>query len=56
MVLAGINEATFFQLYLDQLFAQEVADTVNAEVQRFFGGESTSEELGEAITAVAQSG
>jgi raffinose/stachyose/melibiose transport system substrate-binding protein len=53
MVLTGIQQASFVQLYLDQYFTPEVGAAVNDAVQTLFAGTATSEEVASAITAVA---
>ena len=52
-VLAGLEEATFLQLFLDQFFTPEVGAAVNDQSALLFAGETTPEEAAEAITAVA---
>ena len=53
MVLRGLNQATFVQLYLDQFFTPDVGAAVNDAVQTLFAGTPTSEEVASAITAAA---
>ena len=53
MVLAGIDQATFVQLYLDQFFTPDVGAAVNDAVQTLFAGTATSEEVASAISAAA---
>jgi raffinose/stachyose/melibiose transport system substrate-binding protein len=52
-VLAGLSEASFVQLYLDQFFTPELGAAVNDAVATLFAGTATSEEVTEAITAAA---
>ncbi len=52
-VLAGLQEATFMQLFLDQFFSPEVGAEINDQTALLFAGEVTPEEAAEAITAVA---
>ena len=53
MVLEGIDQATFVQLYLDQFFTPDVGAAVNDAVQTLFAGTATSEEVASAISAAA---
>jgi raffinose/stachyose/melibiose transport system substrate-binding protein len=53
MVLEGVNNSTFMQLYLDQFFTPEVGASVNDQTQLLFALETTPEEAASAITAVA---
>jgi raffinose/stachyose/melibiose transport system substrate-binding protein len=53
MVLAGIDQASFVQLYLDQFFTPDVGAAVNDAVQTLFAGTATPEEVATAITAAA---
>jgi raffinose/stachyose/melibiose transport system substrate-binding protein len=53
MVLSGISEASFVQLYLDQFFTPDVGAAVNDAVQTLFAGTATPEEVASAITAAA---
>ncbi len=53
MVLSGIEQASFVQLYLDQFFTPDVGAAVNDAVQTLFAGTATSEEVASAITAAA---
>ena len=53
MVLSGIDQASFVQLYLDQFFTPDVGAAVNDAVQTLFAGTATSEEVASAITAAA---
>lgn len=55
-VLAGVNEATFMQLFLDQYFTAEIGAEINEQTARLFAGDTTPEEAAAAITAVAQGG
>jgi raffinose/stachyose/melibiose transport system substrate-binding protein len=52
-VLAGLSQATFVQLYLDQYFSPELGAAVNDAVATLFAGTATPEEVTEAITAAA---
>jgi raffinose/stachyose/melibiose transport system substrate-binding protein len=52
-VLAGLNNATFTQLFLDQFFTAEVGSTVNDQTALLFAGQTTPEDAAAAITAVA---
>ena len=52
-VLAGLSEASFVQLYLDQFFSPELGAAVNDAVATLFAGTATPEEVTEAITAAA---
>jgi raffinose/stachyose/melibiose transport system substrate-binding protein len=52
-VLAGLGEATFVQLYLDQYFTPELGAAVNDAVATLFAGEATPEEVTQAITDAA---
>jgi len=56
MVLAGLNDATFLQLFLDQFFTPDVGAAVNDAVQTLFAGEASPEEIAATITSAAQSG
>jgi raffinose/stachyose/melibiose transport system substrate-binding protein len=56
MVLAGLNGASFVQLYLDQYFTPDVGAAVNDAVQTLFAGTASSEEVAKAITSAAQAG
>ena len=49
-VVEGMGRADFVQLYLDQYFSPELGAVINDNVQLFFAGEITSEELAQAIT------
>ncbi len=53
MVLDGVNNSTFMQLYLDQFFTAEVGGAVNDQTALLFAGEATPEQAAAAITAVA---
>jgi raffinose/stachyose/melibiose transport system substrate-binding protein len=53
MVLSGIDQASFVQLYLDQFFTPDVGAAVNDAVQTLFAGTATSEEVASAISAAA---
>jgi raffinose/stachyose/melibiose transport system substrate-binding protein len=53
MVLDGISEASFVQLYLDQFFTPDVGAAVNDAVQTLFAGTATPDEVASAITAAA---
>jgi raffinose/stachyose/melibiose transport system substrate-binding protein len=53
MVLEGLGNATFVQLYLDQFFTAEVGAQVNDQTALLFAGETTPEDAAEAITATA---
>jgi raffinose/stachyose/melibiose transport system substrate-binding protein len=50
LVLAGMAEAPFVQLYLDQFFSPAVGAAVNDAVQTVFAGTATCEEASTAIT------
>ncbi len=52
-VLAGLGQASFVQLYLDQYFTPELGAAVNDAVATLFAGEATPEELTQAITDAA---
>ncbi|MDY7100535.1 MAG: extracellular solute-binding protein [Actinomycetota bacterium] len=54
-VLAGLEEATFVQLYLDQFFSAELGAAINDAVQTLFAGSASPEEVAEAITSAAAS-
>ncbi len=49
-VVEGMGRANYVQLYLDQYFSPELGGVINDNVQFFFAGEITSEELAQAIT------
>ena len=53
MVLEGLGNATFVQLYLDQFFTAEVGAQVNDQTALLFAGETTPEDAAAAITATA---
>lgn len=53
MVLDGVNNSTFMQLYLDQFFTAEVGGAVNDQTALLFAGQTTPEDAAAAITAVA---
>lgn len=53
MVLDGVNNSTFMQLYLDQYFTAEVGAAVNDQTQLLFALETTPEDAAAAITSVA---
>jgi raffinose/stachyose/melibiose transport system substrate-binding protein len=53
MVLDGVNNSTFMQLYLDQYFTPEVGAAVNDQTQLLFALETTPEDAAAAITSVA---
>ena len=53
-VLAGLNSATFMQLFLDQFFSAEVGAAINDQTALLFAGQTTPEDAAAAITAVAQ--
>jgi raffinose/stachyose/melibiose transport system substrate-binding protein len=53
MVLEGVNNSTFMQLYLDQFFTPEVGGAVNDQTQLLFALETTPEDAAAAISAVA---
>jgi raffinose/stachyose/melibiose transport system substrate-binding protein len=53
LVLEGLGQASFVQLYLDQFFTPELGAAINDEVQLMFAGEATSEDLAQAITDAA---
>ena len=50
LVLAGMAEAPFVQLYLDQFFSPAVGAAVNDAVQTVFAGTATCEEASTAIS------
>ncbi len=52
-VLAGLSQAGFVQLYLDQYFSPELGAAVNDAVATLFAGTATPEEVTQAITAAA---
>ncbi len=54
LVLAGLTEATFVQLYLDQFFSPELGAAINDAVATLFAGTATPEEVTQAITDAAQ--
>jgi raffinose/stachyose/melibiose transport system substrate-binding protein len=54
LVLAGLSEATFVQLYLDQFFSPELGAAINDAVATLFAGTATPEEVTQAITDAAQ--
>jgi raffinose/stachyose/melibiose transport system substrate-binding protein len=54
LVLSGLTEATFVQLYLDQFFSPELGAAVNDAVATLFAGTATPEEVTEAITNAAR--
>ncbi len=54
LVLSGLTEATFVQLYLDQFFSPEIGAAVNDAVATLFAGTATPEEVTEAITNAAR--
>ena len=53
-VLAGLDSATFMQLFLDQFFSAEVGSAINDQTALLFAGQTTPEDAAAAITAVAQ--
>ncbi|MEZ5259376.1 MAG: hypothetical protein R2705_21595 [Ilumatobacteraceae bacterium] len=53
-VLAGLNEAPFLQLFLDQFFTAEIGATVNDQTALLFAGATSPEDAAAAITSVAQ--
>ena len=53
MVLSGLQNATFVQLYLDQYFTPDLGAAVNDAVQMLFAGTAAPEGAAEAITAAA---
>jgi raffinose/stachyose/melibiose transport system substrate-binding protein len=53
-VLAGLDSATFMQLFLDQFFSAEVGSAINDQTALLFAGKTTPEDAAAAITAVAQ--
>lgn len=53
MVLEGVNNSTFMQLYLDRFFTPEVGAEVNEQTALLFAGQTTPEEAAAALTAVA---
>jgi raffinose/stachyose/melibiose transport system substrate-binding protein len=53
MVLEGLNQAEFVQLFLDQFFTPEVGASVNDAVQTLFAGTASPEDVASAITATA---
>jgi raffinose/stachyose/melibiose transport system substrate-binding protein len=52
-VLAGLGQAGFVQLYLDQYFSPELGAAVNDAVATLFAGEATPEDVTQAITDAA---
>ena len=54
LVLGGLSEATFVQLFLDQYFSPELGAAINDAVATLFAGTATPEEVTEAITKAAQ--
>jgi len=52
-VLAGLGQAGFVQLYLDQYFSPELGAAVNDAVATLFAGEATPEAVTQAITDAA---
>jgi raffinose/stachyose/melibiose transport system substrate-binding protein len=50
LVLAGMAEAPFIQLYLDQFFSPAVGAAVNDAVQTVFAGTATCDEMSTAIS------
>ncbi len=52
-VLAGLGEASFVQLYLDQYFTPELGAAVNDAVATLFAGTATPEQVTQAITDAA---
>jgi len=54
LVLSGLTEATFVQLYLDQFFSPEIGAAVNDAVATLFAGTATPEDVTEAITNAAK--
>ncbi|MBI5088069.1 MAG: extracellular solute-binding protein [Actinobacteria bacterium] len=56
MVLDGIGQATFVQLFLDQYFSPDVGAAVNDAVQTLFAGTASSQDVADAITAAATAG
>ena len=52
-VLAGLDSATFMQLFLDQFFSAEVGSAINDQTALLFAGATTPEDAAAAITAVA---
>ena len=53
LVLEGLSNASFVQLYLDQFFSPELGAAVNDAVATLFAGTASPEEVTEAITAAA---
>ena len=56
LVLAGMAEAPFIQLYLDQFFSPELGGSINDAVALLFAGEATAEEVAQMITDAAAAG
>ncbi len=52
-VLAGLGQAGFVQLYLDQYFTPELGAAVNDAVATLFAGTATPEQVTQAITDAA---
>lgn len=53
MVLAGRANAQFVQLYLDQAFDPALGGVINDEVQSLLAGQSSAQDVADAVTAAA---
>jgi raffinose/stachyose/melibiose transport system substrate-binding protein len=52
-ILEARGEATFVQLYLDQAYSPELGEAVNDAVELLYAGQSSAEEVAQAITDAA---
>ena len=55
-VLDARDQATFVQLYLDQVYAPAVGQAVNDAVQLLFAGKTSPEEVAKTIADAAKAG
>jgi len=56
MVLTGLKNATFVQLFLDQYFSPDLGASINDAVQTLFAGTASPQDVADAINAASKSG
>ena len=54
MVLEGLNNATYVQLWLDTAYGPVVGGAMNEAIVNFFGGQGTPQDIVDAIKAAVE--